>query len=170
MTLDELNRLPTAEAHATFERCCGARAWVERMCAARPFASRAALLAAADAACEALDEGDWREAFAQHPRIGDIDALRTRFATTATWAAGEQRGAAGADEAVLQALAAGNRAYEARFGHIFIVCATGKGADEMLAALRERIHNPPERELGVAAEEQMKITRIRLEKLLDGAS
>jgi 2-oxo-4-hydroxy-4-carboxy-5-ureidoimidazoline decarboxylase len=166
MTLAELNELSQAQAFAAFERCCGARAWVERMCAARPFASAEALLAEAERQWEALGEREWREAFAHHPRIGDVEALRKRFASTAAWAADEQRGAAAADEDTLAALANGNRLYEERFGCIFIVCATGKSAAEMLALLEARLGNEPAHELRVAAGEQGKITRLRLEKLL----
>ncbi len=111
-------------------------------------------------------DADWLEAFAAHPRIGDVDALRAKFAATAAWASGEQAGVAGASESTLRALAEGNRDYEAKFGHIFIVCATGKTADEMLGLLRERLANEPDAELAVAAAEQAKITAIRLRKLL----
>ena len=167
MTLEQLNRLDDAAAHAALERCCGARRWVERVCTARPYRDRAALSAAAEHAFEALERADWLEAFAHHPKIGDVASLRAKYASTAAWAGEEQRGASAAGEATLEALADGNRAYEQRFGYIFIVCATGKSADEMLALLHARMPNPPERELKVAAEEQMKITRLRLEKLLD---
>ena len=170
MTLDELNRASGADAHAAFERCCGASRWCAAMVAARPFADRAALLAAAERAADALARADWLEAFAHHPRIGDVAALREKFAVTAAWASGEQRGAAGASEATLAALARGNRDYESKFGYIFIVCATGKSAEEMLGLLRARLANDPAHELTIAAEEQMKITRIRLEKLLEDAS
>jgi 2-oxo-4-hydroxy-4-carboxy-5-ureidoimidazoline decarboxylase len=170
VTLDELNALPIAEARAALERCCGARRWIEQMCAARPFRDRAALLAAAGRAAGGLERDDWLAAFAHHPRIGDLESLRAQFARTATWAGEEQRGASAASEATLLALAEGNRAYEARFGYIFIVCATGKSADEMLAMLRTRLPNDPDREIAVAAEEQMKITRLRLEKLLGPSS
>lgn len=168
MTLDELNRLPAPELHAAFERCCGAARWVRAMVAARPFADAAALQSAAERAFSALDPEAWLEAFAHHPRIGDIEALRTRFAATAAWAGAEQAGAATAPEATLVALAEGNRTYEARFGYIFVVCATARGADEMLALLRARLGNEPAAELAVAAGEQRKITRLRLEKLLAG--
>lgn len=167
MTLDQLNRLDDAAARAALERCCGARRWVERVCAARPFRDRTALLDAAERVFGGLERADWLEAFAHHPRIGDIASLRAKYASTAAWAGDEQRGASGADEAVLAALAEGNRAYEERFGYIFIVCATGKNADEMLALLRARMPNPPESEIRNAAGEQMKITRLRLEKLLE---
>jgi 2-oxo-4-hydroxy-4-carboxy-5-ureidoimidazoline decarboxylase len=106
------------------------------------------------------------EALAHHPRIGaDLDELRKKYASTADWASGEQAGAASASEATLRALQAGNIAYEARFGHLFVVCATGKSASEMLALLEARLHNDAQTELRIAAAEQAKITRIRLEKL-----
>lgn len=165
MTVDELNALSPEAAAAEFERCCGARRWVAAMLAARPFADAAAAHAAADAAWSACGPDDWREAFTHHPRIGDVEGLRKKFASTATWASGEQAGAAVATEATLQALAQGNHDYEARFGHIFIVCATGKSADEMLAILRSRLPNEPAAELRLAAAEQHKITHLRLEKL-----
>ena len=167
MTLERLNRLDDAAARTALERCCGARRWVERVCAARPWRDRAALIAAAERAFDGLERADWLEAFAHHPRIGDMASLRAKYASTAAWAGEEQRGAAAAGEAALAALAEGNRAYEERFGYIFIVCATGKSADEMLALLRARMPNPPEREIRIAAEEQMKITRLRIAKLLE---
>ena len=163
--LDRLNALGEAEAVAELLRCCGSRRWADRMAALRPFDSEEGLLEAADAVWKGLDDADRLEAFAAHPRIGDLDALRAKFASTASWAAGEQAGVSDADEATLRALADGNRDYEARFGHIFIVCATGKTAGEMLALLRERLGNDPEAERAVASEEQAKIARIRLRKL-----
>jgi 2-oxo-4-hydroxy-4-carboxy-5-ureidoimidazoline decarboxylase len=132
----------------------------------RPFADAKALLASADEVWASLGPVDWKEAYAHHPRIGDKQALRERFAATRQWAAGEQAGVSGASESVLDALAEGNRDYESRFGHIFIVCATGKSAEEMLALLRARLGNDPKTEERIAAAEQAKITRIRLEKLL----
>jgi 2-oxo-4-hydroxy-4-carboxy-5-ureidoimidazoline decarboxylase len=142
--------------------------WVERMLAARPFGDAARLLAAAEDAWAGLSPDDWREAFAHHPRIGDKDALRARFASTREWAAGEQAGAMAASEDVLEALARENQAYLERFGYIFIVCATGKSATEMLELLRARLRNDTAAELRVAAAEQARITRLRLEKLLAG--
>ena len=166
MTLNELNVLPPGAARDEFARCCGAMNWVEKMLARRPFADKASALAAADAAWAETGEKDWLEAFAHHPRIGGKDALRAKFAATKTWAQGEQSGAAGADEATLDALEKGNANYEARFGFIFIVCATGKSAAEMLALLNARLPNDRAAELKIAAAEQNKITKIRLEKLL----
>lgn len=137
------------------------------MLARRPFGDRERLFAAAETVFLSLEEADWREAFDHHPRIGDRDALRARFASTRAWAEGEQAGAREAQDDVLDALAEGNRAYEVRFGFIFIVCATGKSAEEMLGLLRGRLPNEPEAELQVAATEQAKITRLRLAKLLE---
>lgn len=166
MTLDELNALPAADAARELEKCCGAHRWVDAMVAARPFANRDALYSTADRAWSTMTRDDVLEAFRHHPRIGDIDSLRKKFASTATWASGEQSGTSTADEATLQGLARGNTDYEARFGHIFIVCATGKSAAEMLALLLSRLPNEPGPELAIAAGEQAKITRLRLEKLL----
>ena len=168
MTLDALNRLPEPQAREALERCCGSARWVGEMLASRPFPDVAALHEAAERAAGALDREDWLEAFSHHPRIGDVAALRARFASTAEWAGAEQAGAAAAPDAVLAALAEANRAYEARFGYIFVVCATGKGADEMLALLRARLGNGAAEELAIATAEQRKITRLRLDKLLAG--
>lgn len=145
--------------------CCGARRWVERMLARRPFGSRERLLDAAQREWFALGEPDWREAFSHHPKIGDREALRQRFPATAHLSEGEQAGVSAAPEAILDALADGNEAYERRFGHIFIVCATGKSAGEMLALLRERLGNEPADEIRIAAGEQAKITSRRLMNL-----
>jgi OHCU decarboxylase len=163
--LDRLNALPADEARAELLRCCGSGHWADRMAALRPFSSIDDLLRSADAVWSRLDPADQLEAFTAHPRIGDLDALRTKFATTASWASAEQAGVSGADEPTLRALADGNLDYEARFGHIFIVCATGKSAGEMLTLLRERLGNDPTAEHAVAASEQAKITRLRLRKL-----
>ncbi|RZK26134.1 MAG: OHCU decarboxylase, partial [Hymenobacter sp.] len=113
-----------------------------------------------------LSEADWREAFTHHPKIGDVSALREKFASTATWAAGEQGAVRQASQSTLEALAAGNEAYAQRFGYIFIVCATGKSAAEMLALLQARLPHEPAQEIKIAMSEQAKITRLRLEKLL----
>lgn len=154
------------DARAALLKCCGSSIWTEQMLARRPFSDAAAVFAAAEEINRTLTPTDWLEAFAAHPKIGDIDSLRTKFASTADWTSNEQRGVQNADEATLHGLADGNRAYEKRFGHIFIVCATGKTADEMLELLLARLGNYPDIELGIAAGEQAKITRLRLEKLL----
>ena len=166
--LGALNRMPAAEAEAVFRGCCGSARWARQMAARRPFATPADLYAAADAAWWALGAEDWRVAFAQHPRIGDVGALREKFGQSAAWSSQEQAGVGGAPEDVLAALAEGNRAYEDRFGYLFIVCATGKTAGEMLEVLEQRLGNAPAEELREAAEQQRQITRLRLEKWLDG--
>jgi 2-oxo-4-hydroxy-4-carboxy-5-ureidoimidazoline decarboxylase len=111
------------------------------------------------------DQSDWREAFSQHPKIGDMESLREKFASTADWASGEQSAVQSASPEVIAALAEGNRTYEEKFGYIFIVCATGKTAEEILVLLRSRLPNRPEVEIQIAAQEQLKITKLRLEKL-----
>jgi len=166
MNIDALNRLSTDEAMRDLLCCCGSKRWATAMAARRPFSSADALHAVADDVWWKLDSADWLEAFTHHPKIGDIDSLRAKFATTKDWAAGEQSGVNVAGEAVLRGLADGNREYERKFGHIFIVCATGKSAQEMLTLLRERLKNDADKELRIAAGEQAKITKIRLEKLL----
>ena len=128
----------------------------------RPFGSRQAALDAARAEWLALDPQDWIEAFGHHPRIGDREELRRKFAATRALSEREQSGVSGASEEVLAALFEGNRRYEARFGYIFIVCATGKTADEMLAMLQARLANEPEKEILIAAEEHAKICALRL--------
>lgn len=164
--VEHLNGLKDTMAIESLARCCGSRRWVAAMRAARPFASTTHLFGEAEAAWWRLGDGDWKEAFTHHPKIGaDPAALREKFGATASWAAGEQAGVESADEATIQALATGNTAYEARFRFIFIVCASGLSAAEMLARLVERMPNEPAAELRIAAGEQAKITRLRLEKL-----
>ena len=166
--LERLNALPPGEAERELLTCCGSREWARRVAAARPFAGAAALLERADAVWWELGEEDWREAFRSHPRIGEKKAEAGQTGRERAWSAGEQAGMRTAAEATQRALAEGNRAYEARFGWIYIVCATGKSADEMLELLRRRLANDPDTEIRVAAEEQRRITRLRLEKLLAG--
>ena len=166
MNLESFNRLTVAEVMKDLLRCCGSRRWAQSVASQRPFANTASLFAAAEHAWWQLDRADWLEAFTHHPKIGDIDSLRAKFATTKEWASGEQSGVNAATEDVLRGLADGNRDYEQKFGYIFIVCATGKSAQEMLTLLRERLKNDAGKELRLAAGEQAKITKIRLEKLL----
>jgi 2-oxo-4-hydroxy-4-carboxy-5-ureidoimidazoline decarboxylase len=166
MTLDEFNELSADAARAELLRCCGSTRWISSMVRHRPYEDKAAALAASDVAWAATNEKDWLEAFGHHPRIGGKDALRAKFAATKSWAQGEQAAVGAADEATLDALEKGNASYEARFGFIFIVCATGKSAAEMLALLNGRLHHDRAPELWIAAAEQGKITKIRLEKLL----
>jgi 2-oxo-4-hydroxy-4-carboxy-5-ureidoimidazoline decarboxylase len=166
MTLPDFNALAPAARAEALATCCGAAAWVAALNGQFPFASAGALYEAAERTWHNLTEADWREAFAHHPKIGDVGALREKFASTAAWAAGEQGAVRQASQETLEALAAGNAAYEQKFGYIFIVCATGKSAAEMLALLQARLPHAPSREIHVAMAEQAKITRLRLEKLL----
>lgn len=168
MTLEELNALSTGEAREAFARCCGTTAWVERMDARRPFASGGDVIEAAEALWTGLAPAGWREAFTHHPRIGTVESLHRRFASTADLAVREQAKVAVATQAVLEALADGNRAYEERFGYIFIVCASGLTADQMLERLSGRLGNDPGTELGIAAKEQWKIMHLRLDRMLGG--
>ncbi len=132
----------------------------------RPFRSWSEVIALSEAIWATLDRNDVIEAASHHPRIGaDREQLKRRFATTAVWSAGEQAGVASADEAVIDALANANADYERRFGYQFIVCATGKGAPEILAILRERLSNDANEEWRIARDELAKICTIRLEKL-----
>ena len=159
----ELDGAVVADARATLAACCGSARWVERMLARRPFGSRDALLSAAREEWWALSPDDWLEAFSHHPRIGDRASLAARFPATHHLSAREQAAAGDATEAVLTALADANQAYVDRFGFIFIVCATGKTANEMLELLRERLPNDGDTELRIAAEEQARITGLRLD-------
>ena len=155
--LAALNAMAQDEARGAMLACCGSKTWASRMAKARPFSGEAELFAGAQRIFGQLSEGDWLEAFAAHPKIG---------ARASGQAAAEQAGARGATAETLAALARANREYEERFGYIFIVCASGRTAEEMLDLCRQRLHNAPAEELKVAAEEQRKITRLRLEKML----
>ena len=150
------------EAAALLRQACGSTRWVEQMMARRPFETQEALLGAARAEWFALTPADWLQAFADHPRIGDREALARKFPDTHHLAAREQAGVSGADADVLTALAEANDAYVEKFGYIFIICATGLDAQTMLVRLRERLDNDPWTELRNAAEEQAKITALRL--------
>jgi OHCU decarboxylase len=163
--LARLNGLSPGDARAALLRCCGSSVWAEAMTAARPFEDAPALLRIAEHTWWALDEAAHREAFAAHPRIGERGQSATPARGDAAWSAGEQRAAA-ADIALTAELAEANRAYAERHGFIFIVCATGRTAASMLADLRARTPRPLADELRTAAEEQCKITRLRLAKLL----
>ena len=159
------NATPHVAAQA-LKRCCGAQRWVEALVANRPYENMQALLEAAQRHWGAMTRDDILEAFDHHPRIGDnITALREKFARTIDWSVQEQASVAHASEDTLVALRDGNRLYEQTFGHIFIVCASGQSAAQMLAALTQRLNNAPEQELKIAAAEQAKITALRLEKL-----
>jgi OHCU decarboxylase len=161
--LELLNTVGRAEAVAALRACCASHRWAERMAGLRPFPLLEAVLAAADETWWRLELPDWHEAFAAHPRIGERAAAGPG---DRGWSAGEQAGAVGMEAARAERLAVLNRRYEERFGWVYLVCATGRSGDEMLEILERRLGDEPEHELRVAAAEQAKITRLRLEKLL----
>lgn len=161
-----LNAASREEAERLLLGCCGSTNWARGMVERRPFRGISELQETADQVWWELGREDWLEAFSRHPKIGERAAAHSTPAQTRRWSEEEQAGATGARQDVLATLAEANRAYEARFGYIFIVCATGKSSEEMLALLEDRLQNDPDTELRVAAEEQRRITRLRLEKLL----
>jgi 2-oxo-4-hydroxy-4-carboxy-5-ureidoimidazoline decarboxylase len=165
MNLEELNAWTEDEAIESFQRCCGSSRWCVQMTRLRPFESEAVLYERAERVWWALAPADWLEAFASHPKIGERNALRAKFAATAAWSQIEQAGVAAASDEVLRQLDLENIRYERRFGYTFIVCATGKTAAEMLGILQRRLSNNPVDEIKAAAAEQSKITRLRLERI-----
>jgi len=165
-SLDRLNSLPRTEAESEFLKCCGASNWAQRIVDRRPFIDVDELLKVADTIWWLVEPSDWLEAFRSHPKIGEKKAAQATSVEARVWAEQEQVGTRAGAQETLTALAAGNRDYESKFGYIFIVCATGKTSAEMLAILRERLNNDRETELRVAAEEQRKITQLRLQKLI----
>lgn len=170
MTLQEFNQLDATEAKTLFTQCCGGSAWVNQMLAARPFLHEAALVQQAeDSWYGECGEADWLEAFTHHPKIGDVDSLKAKFASTQHLAGKEQAAVESASDEVIEKLAEANRMYETQFGFIFIVCATGKSAEEMLRLLQERLKHSREEELAIAMGEQYKITILRLKKILPAA-
>ena len=146
--------------------CCGARRWAEAMAAQRPIAGVEVLCAAANREWSRMEEADWLEAFARHPRIGERSPRHFAQATAKSeaWSKQEQAGAASAAARVLEELAEGNALYEQRYGFTYIVCATGKTAEEMLAILKRRLASGRATELCEAAEQQRQIMQIRLRK------
>jgi len=158
LSIAELDRMPAAAAAELLTTCCGSKRWVTEMLSRRPFGSRETLTTSGETIWQQLTPADWVEAFRQHPRIGATDARGP--------AAEEQSGMDAASVATRAALVELNHEYEQRFGYIYIVCATGRSAEELLAAAQSRLLNPPGIELATAALEQQKITRLRLEKLV----
>lgn len=158
MQLDEFNRLDADTAERELLRCCGSRRWAREMAGARPFASVATMTTRADAIWASLGRADVLEAFASHPRIGER--------SPSAWASEEQNALRSASVLARARLAEANREYEARFGYIFIVRASGKRAADVQRLLERRLMNDATTELAVAVEEQRKITRLRLTKLV----
>ena len=165
MELADLNSRSRDDAVRALRNCCAAAAWAEAMADLRPFSSVEAVQAAALDVWRSLDRDAWLDAFAGHPRIGEIAPGSDRHAE---WSRREQEAAAGTDGETAAALRAANRSYEQRFGHVYLVFATGKTGPEMLELCRARLENPPEIELLVAAAEHEQITALRLERLLAG--
>ncbi|HEV8609720.1 MAG TPA: 2-oxo-4-hydroxy-4-carboxy-5-ureidoimidazoline decarboxylase [Thermoanaerobaculia bacterium] len=186
--LERLNELPPGEAETLLLSCCGSREWARRLSAERPFGRAEELAEASDRIWRSLPKEEWLGAFAAHPRLGEVAGTGPTdlhpqqsiagtgpaglhpppsLSRAADWSRREQAGTKSASRQTLANLAEANREYEERFGHIFIVCASGKSAAEMLALVQSRLHNDAQTELEIAAEEQRKITRLRLAKLLE---
>ncbi len=155
------------QARGLFAECCGSARWANEMTAARPFHSRDEVFNIADRVDDMLEPKDWLEAFVHHPRIGDDGREMPQGKLSSEWEKGEQSGVDRSDNPTKAALINANQEYERKFGYIYIVCATGKTGEEMLKIAEKRLGNDPEKELRVAADEQRKITRLRLEKLLE---
>jgi 2-oxo-4-hydroxy-4-carboxy-5-ureidoimidazoline decarboxylase len=165
MNLNLINTLAADLFTDKLLKCSGSKIWTDEMQRQRPFSTVEDLNSKSDTAWKKLTQDDWLEAFTHHPKIGDVENLRQKFASTANWASNEQSGVNSASEETIKKLSHGNQSYKDKFGYIFIVCATGKSASEMLGLLEQRIDNPPEIEFENACNEQKKITQLRLEKL-----
>jgi OHCU decarboxylase len=166
-TLRRLNTLTPGAAEAELLKCCGSAKWARQMVERRPFEDVNDLLANAESIWWSLEGADWLEAFGHHPKIGEKKAAAAQSEEARRWSESEQSKASPATAEISRALGEANRDYEQRFGYIFIVCATGKSSEEILAILQQRMANTPENELNLAAGEQAKITQLRLRKLLD---
>ena len=160
------NALPPKEAAEEILTCCRSKAWADKMAAHRPIINATALLDACDLACKSLTESDWFEAFRSHPRIGETSADPSASPRSAAWSREEQRTVESENENIKMAIAEGNRAYEQRFHRIFIICATGESALEILENLKRRLQNDDTNELYEAAEQQRQIAHLRLKKWL----
>ncbi|WP_158969351.1 2-oxo-4-hydroxy-4-carboxy-5-ureidoimidazoline decarboxylase [Paraglaciecola sp. L3A3] len=166
MTLSELNSVTPEQAYKVFESCCCAPNWVNKMVKKRPFTNTLVLQEQALRIWNNLDHVDYLAAFEGHPQIGDLSTLQKKYASTSDTAGHEQSGMSLAQQSTLEKMALLNQQYLERFGFIFIVCASGKSAEQMLELIQSRINNSPQQEIQIAAREQAKITKLRLEKLL----
>lgn len=166
ISVAQLDAMPDAEAAFKLAACCGASTWVAGMLKRRPFRSREQLFAASDQVAASLQQDDWLEAFSHHPRIGQRNSNAAVSTTAESWSTGEQSAVSAASSEVRAQLAEANAEYENRFGFIFIISASGKNAEEILTALRQRLSNQMGSEIRIAAVEQRKITRLRLERLV----
>ena len=163
--VDHINNLSFDRLRETLSRCCTSSTWLEAMVRASPFRDAQHLHHCADNSWLGLEEADYLEAFAGHPKIGDVSSLREKYAATRTLAANEQSGVDTADDTILSALAEENTAYEKKFGFIFIICATGKSAAQMLSILRTRLVLDRDTEIKNAIEQQRQIFQLRLEQI-----
>ncbi|WP_296383297.1 2-oxo-4-hydroxy-4-carboxy-5-ureidoimidazoline decarboxylase [Winogradskyella sp.] len=171
ITLNQLNSLSEKDIFSKLEQCCVSKTWVNSLIASRPFSSENELIKkAASIWYNDCSVEDFKDAFTGHPKIGNVDSLKEKFAHTAEWAGNEQSKVAGADMETIEALAKANELYEDKFGYIFIVSASGKSAEEMLAIVNSRLNHNTDDEIYVAMNEQHKITVIRLVKLIEGLS
>ena len=165
MTIAEFDHFEIEKKRELLRQCCNSSAWVDKMLTVFPVEDLVDLMEDAEEKWYECKEEDWKEAFSQHPKIGDIDSLNKKFTSTAKWASEEQSGVNNTSERILQQLADGNKAYEKKFGYIFIVSAMAKSAEAILNLLQSRFLNSPEEEIKIAMEEQNMITKLRLEKL-----
>jgi OHCU decarboxylase len=162
---EQLNNLTDEAARQALENCCASPAWIAAMLTRRPFSSDDQVMSSAKEFWSSLPSEEWLAAFAAHPQIGDLQSLQKKHQSTSAWASGEQSSVIDANHETLDELARYNQLYKERFDFIFIVCATGKSAAEMLSLLKSRIQNDTQTELPIAAAEQLKITLLRLKKL-----
>jgi OHCU decarboxylase len=165
--LEEMNALSRDEAESELLKCCGSTLWARRMAEARPFPDLQEMMTRADSIWWALEKEDWLEAFSRHPKIGEKESEREQATAARNWSEQEQSGTHSAGEETQRALMYANSEYAQKFGYIYIICATGKTADEMLSILKERLHNDADKEIRIAAEEQRRITHLRLQKMLE---
>jgi len=166
MRISDLDHMPLPELKAQLFKCCGSTAWVEKMITVFPVEDLIDLFEYAETKWNECSESDWREAFEHHPQIGKVETLNADDQDSAAWAKAEQSKVYEASDEVKQKLADANKLYKEKFGYIFIINATGKSATEILTELMVRLQNNPETEIEIAMYEQVGITRIRLEKLL----
>lgn len=166
MTLHDLNILPKEQLRQELLKCCGSQTWATKMLPFFPADDMVELLYDAEDQWYDCTEADWLEAFRHHSKNGEVESLKEKYATTAHWASGEQIALNAASREIIEALPKSSAAYEKKFGFIFIVCATGKSAEEMLELLQQRLTNTKAEEIKIAMDEQNKITQIRLQKLL----
>jgi 2-oxo-4-hydroxy-4-carboxy-5-ureidoimidazoline decarboxylase len=165
MTIAEFDHLPKEKKRELLLQCCGSNCWADKMLSIFPFEDLVELEEAAEEKWYECNEEDWKEAFDHHPKIGDMDSLKQKFTAIKTWAEGEQAGFATTSEEVLKEMQESNDQYQKKFGFIYIVSATGKTATKLLSTIKDRLNNSAENEIKIAAEEQNKITQLRLQKL-----